>query len=229
MAEQRILKGIYKEGTVVASAIIEPEGNARLMVKGAEPKDSKDESFTKQLKTIASKCKKELADAKSVEICAVLAANAEMAEHVSIPPETLKEMGVTRILLLDAECGLPIRVCDDDTAPVSLAYESLRAAGDLKEQPGCVEIADRYTRKLYKDLNPGERKVFEAVVQMAGRGLMKIVCLEDETLKMALALKDFPPARARSVIVPLGDLGKEITGGATIEKVAKKLEVARGG
>jgi len=67
------------------------------------------------------------------------------------------------------------------------------------------------------------------VVQLAGRGLMKIVCLEDETLKMALALKDFPPARARSVVVPLGALGKEITGGATIEKVAKKLEVARGG
>jgi len=228
MAEQRILKGIYKEGTVVASAIIEPEGNARLMVKGAEPKEPKDEAFTKQLKTIASKCKKELADAKSVEICAVLS-SAGLAEHVAIPPETLKEMGIARVLLLDAECGLPIRVCDDDTAPVSLAYESLRAAGDLKEQPGCVEIGDGYARKVYKDLSPGERKVFEAVVQLAGRGLMKIVCLEDETLKMALALKDFPPARARSVVVPLGALGKEITGGATIEKVAKKLEVARGG
>jgi hypothetical protein len=228
MAEPRILKGIYKEGTVVASAIIEAEGNARLMVKGAEPKDPKDDSFGRQLKAIASKCKKEIGDVKSLEINAVFA-EAGSAEQISIEPELLKGMGVTRVLLLDAECGLPIRVFDDDPVPVPLAYESLRAAGDLKEQPGCVDVPDRYVRKLYKDLGPGERKVFEAIVQLAGRGLMKIVCLEDETVKMALALKDFPPARARSVVVPLADLGKEITGGATIEKVAKKLEGVRGG
>ena len=230
MAEPKILRGIYKDGPLVASAIIEADGSARLMVKGAEPLVAGDPSFNEKLEKISAECKGKLEGATKVEIHAVLS-RAALAEHVNLKPEALVSMGVRRIVLLDADCGLALRVFDEDPAPVTLSYESLRAdlSGRVPDQPGFVDVPSRYTRKLHRDLNESEKKVYEMAVQRAGRGLMKLVIVEDGDLKLAVALKDLPPARARSVILPLSELGAEVAGGLSIELLANKLEIVRAG
>jgi len=230
MTDPKILRGIYKDGAVVASAVIEADGSARLMVKGAEPLLAGDPAFVERLKKIAAECKGKLEGAKKVQIHAVLD-RAALAEQVNIKPEDLSAMHVEKVVLLDAGCGLAVRVCDEDPAPVTLSYESLRAdlSGTVPDQPGLVDVPPRYTRKLHRDLTDDEKKVFEMAVQRAGRGLMKIVILEDGDLKLAVALKDLPPARARSVILPLSELGKEVAGGLSVEQLANKLEIVRAG
>jgi len=230
MADPKILRGIFKDGPLVASAIIEADGNARLMVKGAEPLMAGDPAFNDKLRKIAAECKGKLEGATKVELHAVLV-RAALAEHATFKPDDLAAMGVRRIVLLDADCGLAIRIFDEDPAPVTLSYESLRAdlTGNLPDQPGLVDVPSRYTRKLHRDLNDGEKKVYEMAVQRAGRGLMKLVIVEDGDLKLAVALKDLPPARARSVILPLSELGGEVTGGLSIEQLANKLEIVRAG
>src|SRR6266850_3405264 len=127
MADPKILRGIYKDGAVVVSAVIEPDGSARLMVKGAEPLVAADPSFNERLKKIAKECKGKLEGAERVEIHAVMTQAPGLAEHVLFKPEELAAMGVRRVVLLDAGCGLAMRTCDEDPAPVSLSYESLRA------------------------------------------------------------------------------------------------------
>ncbi|HEU4339515.1 MAG TPA: hypothetical protein VFS19_05565 [Planctomycetota bacterium] len=230
MADPKILRGIYKDGPVVASAVIEPDGSARLMVKGAEPLLAGDPAFLERLKKIASECRGKLEGAQKVQIQAILD-RAALAEQVNIKPEDLAEMKVEKVVLLDAACGLPVRVCDEDPAPVSLSYESLRAdlTGSIPDQPGLVDVPTRYTRKLHRDLTDDEKKVYEMAVQRAGRGLMKLVIVEDGDLKLAVALKDLPPARARSVILPLSELGKEVKDGLSVEQLANKLEIVRAG
>src|SRR5262245_18865309 len=124
MAEPRILRGIFKDGPLVASAIIEPDGSARLMVNGAEPLMAGDPSFNDKLRKIAAECKGKLEGATKVELHAVLV-RAALAEQVTFKPEDLGAMGLRRIVLLDADCGLALRVFDEDPAPVTLSYESL--------------------------------------------------------------------------------------------------------
>jgi len=231
MADPKILRGIYKDGPIVVSAILEGEGNAKLMVKGAEPLVAADPAFNDKLKKIAKECKGKLEGAERVEIHAVLTQAPGLSEHVLIKPEELASMGVRRVVLLDAGCGLAMRTCDEDPAPVTLSYESLRAdlSGRIPDQPGLVDIPPRYTRKLHRDLNESEKKVYEMAVQRAGRGLMKLVIVEDGDLQLAVALKDLPPARARSVILPLSELGKEVAAGLGVEQLANKLEIVRAG
>ena len=227
----RINRGIYKDGGIVASAVIENDGGARLMIKGLEPLLPGDPAFTERLKKIVSECRGHLEGAKRVEIHVVLTRAAGLAEQVNLKPDDLATMGVRRVILLDGESGLTVRVFDEDPLPTLLSYESLRAdlSGVIPDQPGLVDVPPRYTRKLHRDLTEEEKKVFEMAVQRAGRGLMKLVIVEDGDLKLAVTLKDMPPARARSVILPLSELGKEVAGGMSIEQLANKLEVVRAG
>ena len=231
MSEPKVLRGIYKDGPVVVSAIIEADKSARLMVKGAEPLTAGDPSFNEWLRKIVKECKSHIGGSERVEIHAVLVRAPVLAEHVSIKPEELESLGVRKVVLLDGDSGMTLRVFDDDPKPVSLSYESLRAdlTGTVPNQPGLVDVPARYTRKLHRDLSDQEKKVFEMTVQRAGRGLMKLVIVEDGDLKLAVGLKDLPPARARSVILPLSELGKEVAGGMGLEQLANKLEIVRAG
>jgi hypothetical protein len=231
MGDSKIYRGIYKDGPVVASAVIDASGSARLMVKGAEPLMPFDPAFTDRLKKIAAECRSHLEGAKYFEIHAVLVRAAGLAEQVNFKPDDLATMGVRRIVLLDGESGMTLRVFDEDPIPTLLSYESLRAdlSGVIPDQPGLVDVPPRYTRKLHRDLTEDEKKVFEMAVQRAGRGLMKLVIVEDGDLKLAVTLKDLPPARARSVILPLSELGKEVAGGLSVEQLANKLEIVRAG
>lgn len=231
MGDAKILRGIYKDGPVVVSAVIEPDASARLMIKGVEPLVAGDPSFLEKLRKIAAECRSKVEGATRVELHAVLERAPALAEHVTIKLADLEEMGVRKVVLIDAGSGLTLRICDDEPPPSALSYESLRAdlTGALPHQPGLFEVPSRFTRKLHRDLNDAEKTVYEMAVQRAGRGLLKLVIVDDGDLSLAVGLRDLPPARARSVILPLSELGREVAGGLSVEQLANKLEVVRAG
>jgi len=199
------------------------------MVKGIEPKMPRDPGFLDAIKKLGAACKDTIANFTEREICAVIVQAPGMAEHVMATPDDLAAMGLTKLTAMDGDSGMIVRVNDVDPLPTTLSYGSLRAAKPFSEQPGSVEVAPNYLRKTYKTLTPQQQQIFGAVVQLAGRALIKIICFEDEGLKMAVALKDLPPSRARSLMVPIVDLGNEMVAGATIDAIVPKLNPVRGG
>lgn len=223
MGERKILKGVFKEGTMIAS-VVQEDGKASIMLKGAEPNMPRDPAFTECLQRAAKACFEHIANFPSRELCSVLVQRPSQAEFVDINPDDVKSMGVGTIKVMDGDCGLSVRVCDADPLPVPLAYASLRAGAIMVAQPGRVEIPSNLPRKTYKDLSPSQKQVFEAAVQLSGPALLKIVCVEDPVAALVVALKDLPPSRARSVILPLAELAEEVDKGAKIEDVVKKLQ-----
>src|SRR5687768_5093924 len=100
MADENILKGVFKEGAMVASVIQKGE-NARIMLKGAEPGDA---SFKDDLKKAADGCKPHVEKFAERELCAVLIKDAAGAEAASLSQEDLQAMGLTKLTLMDANC-----------------------------------------------------------------------------------------------------------------------------
>jgi len=229
MAEQRVLKGIYKEGPAVASAIISPENKARILVKGVEPHMPRDPAFAEGIRRVIATCKEHLAGVEETELCAVLTQAPAMVEHVTFNPDELAAMGLVRILGMDGDCGLVVRMSDTDPAPTTLSYSSLRTGQGIPEQPGLIDVASNFLRKTYKSLTTPQQQLYGLIVQLGGRGLLKLVCVDDEGIKAAVSLKDLPPARARSLVIPFGALAAELAAGATLEAIAKKLDRARAG
>jgi len=86
-----------------------------------------------------------------------------------------------------------------------------------------ADIPADLSRKIHKDLSDPQKKVYEAAAQVAGRGLIRMVCVDDGGLKLAVAVKDAPPPRARTVLVPLGQFAEELTKGLSFEDLVKKL------
>jgi hypothetical protein len=225
MAEQ-ILKGVFKEGTMVAS-VVQKDESAKIMLKGAEPASPGDPAFAESLKRTVAGCREHIEKFADRELCAVLVQRPEQAEHITLGAEDLSEMGLTRLTLMDGTCGLVVRVIEAEPAPTPLAYTSLRSESGLPDQPGLVDIPAPLVRKTHKDLTDPQKKVFEAAVQVAGRGLVRAVCVDDSGLKMIVAVKDAPPPRARSVLVPLGDFANDLARGTSLEEIAKRLSPLR--
>ncbi len=224
-----VLKGVYREGSMIAS-VIQEEASARIMLKGAEPGVPRDPAFLAQLKQCVQGCWQHIEKFEKRELHAVFVQRPAQAEHVDLSTDDLKGMGLQRVAVMDGDCGIVIRSCDVDPPATSLAYGSLRAgAGGVLVQPGRVDIPPALIRRTHKDLTPPQKQVYEAAVQMAGQALMKCVCLEDEGLKMAITVKDLPPARARSVLFPLGAYADDVAKGAPLEEIAKRLNVVRAG
>lgn len=219
MAGDNILKGIFKDGALVAS-VIQKEGHAKIMLKGAEPGDA---GFADALSKTAAACKPHVQDYLERELCAVAMSGAGQAESLALGQAELDGMGLTKLSVMDGTCGVVVRVVEAEPAPTSLAYGSLRSSNGLPDQPGLVEIPADYPRKSHKDLGDAQKKVFEAAAQVAGRGLLRMVAFEDGELKLAVTLKDAPPPRARSVLVPLGALADELAKGAAYEEIAKRM------
>lgn len=228
MPEPKVLKGVYKEGPAVASVIIEADGRARILVKGIEPKIPRDPAFAQGLRRVIDAVRDHLVECTDIELCAVMTQSPGMAEHAMLTAEELRSLGVARLTAMDGDCGLIVRTSDTDPPPVALAYASLRAGRGIPEQPGLVEVPPAHPRKTYKALSAPQQQMYGALVQMTGRSLLKLVVFEDEGLKAAVGLRDLPPARARSVLVPFGDLATEVAGGAKLEDVAGKLTVLKG-
>jgi hypothetical protein len=218
MADETVLKGIFKDGGLVASVIQKPD-IARIMVKGAEP----GATFKDDVRKVAEGCKAHVEKFGERELCAVLVANPGNAESIEFTQDEIGGYGLTKVTAMDGTCGIVVRVVEAEPAPISLAYTSLRSSSGLPDQPGMAEVPAELPRKTHKDLTDPQKKVYEAAAQVAGRGLIRMVCIDDGGLKLIVTVKDAPPPRARSVLVPLGAFADELAGGLSFEDLVKKL------
>jgi len=218
MGDETVLKGIFKDGGLVASVIQKPD-IARILVKGAEP----GATFKEDVRKVAEGCKAHVEKFGERELCAVLIANPGQAEGIEFTQEEIGGYGLTKVTAMDGTCGIVVRCVEAEPAPLSLAYTSLRSSNGLADQPGMAEIPADLPRKTHKDLNDTQKKVYEAAAQVAGRGLIRMVCIDDGGLKLVVTVKDAPPPRARSILVPLGVFADELKGGLSFEDLVKKL------
>lgn len=223
MAGENILKGVFKDGALVAS-VIQKEGHAKIMLKGAEPGDP---AFADLIGKTAAGCKPHVQDFAERELCAVAMTGAGAAEGIALGQAELEAMGLTKLSVMDGTSGVVVRAIEAEPAPIPLPYGSLRSSSGLPDQPGQVDVPADYPRKTHKDLSDPQKKVYEAAAQVAGRGLMRLVAFENDGLHLAVTLKDAPPPRARSVLVPLGALADELAKGLAYEEVAKRMAQLR--
>lgn len=218
MGDETVLKGVFKDGGLVASVIQKPD-IARILVKGAEP----GATFKEDVRKVAEGCKAHVEKFGERELCAVLVANPGQAESIDFTQEEIGGYGLTKITAMDGTCGIVVRVVEAEPAPISLAYTSLRSSNGLPDQPGMAEIPANLARKAHKDLTDSQKKVYETAAQVAGRGLIRMVCIDDGGLKLVVSVKDAPPPRARTVLVPLGQFAEELAGGLSFDDLVKKL------
>ena len=212
MGDETVLKGIFKEGALVASVIQKPEV-ARILVKGAEPGPT----FKDDLRKVAEGCKPHIEKFAERELCAVLIQSPIQAEAIDFSQDEIGALGLTKITAMDGTCGMILRVLEAEPAPIPLAYTSLRSSSGLPDQPGMAEIPPALPRKAHKDLSDPQKKVYEAAAQVAGRGLLRMVCIDDGGLKLVVAVRDAPPPRARSVLVPLGEFAADLAKGVAFD------------
>jgi len=218
MGDETVLKGIFKDGGLVASVIQKPD-IARILVKGAEP----GATFKDDVRKVAEGCKAHVEKFGERELCAVLVANPGQAESIEFTQDEIGGYGLTKVTAMDGTCGIVVRCVEAEPAPIPLAYTSLRSSSGLPDQPGMAEVPAELVRKTHKDLTDTQKKVYEAAAQVAGRGLIRMVCIDDGGLKLVITVKDAPPPRARSVLVPLGQFAEELAGGLSFEDLVKKL------
>jgi hypothetical protein len=218
MGDETVLKGIFKDGGLVASVIQKPD-SARILVKGAEP----GATFKDDVRKVAEGCKAHVEKFGERELCAVLVTNPGNAESIEFTQDEIGGYGLTRVTAMDGTCGIVVRVVEAEPAPISLAYTSLRSSSGLPDQPGMAEVPVALPRKTHRDLSDHQKKVYEAAAQVAGRGLIRMVCIDDGGLKLIVTVKDAPPPRARSILVPLGAFADELAGGLSFEGLVKKL------
>ena len=222
MGDETVLKGVFKDGGLVASVIQKPD-LARILVKGAEPGPT----FKDSIRKVAEGCKAHVENFSERELCAVLIANPGQAETIDLSAEEITSYGLTKVTVMDGTCGLIVRVVEAEPAPISLAYTSLRSSSGLPDQPGMVDVPASLPRKTHKELTDPQKKVYEAAAQVGGRGILKMVCLLDGEIKLVVALRDAPPPRARSVLVPLQQFAADLAKGTPFEEIAKRLNPLR--
>src|SRR5262245_34973355 len=139
---ENVLKGVFKEGTLVAS-VIQKDESARIMLKGAEPGRP---NFKQDLQKVSEGCKPHVEKFSERELCAVLIENPGGAEGAELSMEDLQTFGLTKISLMDGNCGIVVRVVEAEPAPTALAYTSLRSDTGLPDQPGMAEIPTTIAR-----------------------------------------------------------------------------------
>jgi hypothetical protein len=221
MGDETVLKGVFKDGGLVASVIQKPDV-ARILVKGVEPGPS----FKDSVKKVADGCKPHVEKFGERELCAVLVQNPD-AEGIELTQDEIGGFGLTKVTAMDGNCGIVVRVVEAEPAPITLAYTSLRSSSGLPDQPGMAEIPSALPRKSHKDLTDPQKKVYEAAAQVAGRGLLRMVCVDDGGLKLVVTVKDAPPPRARSVCVPLGLFADDLAAGTSFDEIVKRLAQLR--
>lgn len=224
---ENIIKGAFKEGGIIAS-VVQSDRSARILVKGLEPGGAGDPEFLGKLKHIAVSCAEHVKSHSEREICAVLGAHPELAETLDPTEDQINEMGLTRVAAMDGNCGIVVRACEKEPAATPLPYASLSGGGDLAVQPGLATIPPEFTRKTWRDLNDNQKKIYEVAAQLMGEKLRKLVCIDDEGLKLVCCISDFPPARGRSILVPLATLADQFAGGTALEAIGKRLHALRG-
>jgi hypothetical protein len=226
MGDPTVLKGVYKDGAVVAS-VVQQDDQAKIMVKGIEPTRAGDNDFAAAVKKVADGCREHIEKFAERELCAVLVTDPSQAENIAFTPEEMASFGLTKVTAMDGTCGIVTRVVENEPAPIPLPYTSLRSSSGLPNQPGMVDVPGNLPRKMHKDLTDPQKKVYEAAAQVAGRGTLKMVCLLDGEIKLAIAVKDAPPPRARSVLVPLQEFAADLAKGVSYEEIAKRMGLLR--
>lgn len=218
MGDETVLKGVFKDGGLIASVIQKPDV-ARILVKGAEPGPT----FKDSVRRVADGCKPHVEKFGERELCAVLLQNPGQAESIDLTQDDIGGFGLTKVTAMDGNCGIVVRVLEAEPAPIPLAYTSLRSSSGLPDQPGLADIPAGLPRRSHKDLTDPQKKVYEAAAQVAGRGLLRMVCVEDSGLKLVVTVKDAPPPRARSVCVPLGLFADDLASGTSFDEIVKRL------
>lgn len=226
MGDPTVLKGVYKEGAVVAS-VVQQDDTAKILVKGVEPTRPGDNDFAAGVKKVADGCKQHIEKFAEREFCAVLVQNPTQAEGIVFTPEQFADFGITKFTAMDGNCGIVTRMIENEPAPIPLAYTSLRSSTGLPDQPGMADVPANLARKSHKELSDPQKKVYEAAAQVGGRGILRMVCLLDGELKLVVAVKDAPPPRARSVLVPLQEFAADLAKGTAYEEIAKRLSPLR--
>src|ERR1043166_1951783 len=226
MGEPTVLKGVYKDGAVVAS-VVQQDDAAKILVKGVEPPRPDDSDFAAGVQKVADACKLHIEKFAEREFCAVLVQNPAQAEGIVFTPEQLAGFGLTKFTAMDGNCGIVTRVIESEPAPIPLAYTSLRSSSGLPDQPGMAEVPSNLPRKIHKELTDPQKKVYEAAPQGGGRGILRMVCLLDGEIKLVVTVRDAPPPRARSVLVPLQEFAGDLAKGTAYEEIAKRLAPLR--
>jgi hypothetical protein len=226
MGDPTVLKGVYKDGAVVAS-VVQQDDLAKIMVKGIEPTRPGDTDFAAGIAKVAVGCRPHIEKFGERELCAVLVANPTQAENIAFTPEEMAGFGLTRVTAMDGTCGIFTRAVKSEPSPISLPYTGLRSSSVLPDQPGMVDVPSNLPRKIHKDLTDPQKKVYEAAAQVGGRGILKMVCLLDGEIKLVIAVRDAPPPRARSILVPLQQFAADLAKGTSFEEIVKRLNPLR--
>src|SRR5258706_2220833 len=141
MGDETVLKGVFKDGGLVASVIQKPDV-ARILVKGAEPGPS----FKDSVRKVAEGCKAHIEKFSERELCAVLIADPGGAEGIELTKEEIGGYGLTKVTAMDGSCGVMVRVVAAEPAPIPLASGSLRSSSRLPDPPGMAPIPAALSR-----------------------------------------------------------------------------------
>jgi hypothetical protein len=119
MGDETILKGVFKDGGLVASVVQKPD-HARILVKGAEPGSPRDPAFADSIRKVAEGCKPHVEKFSERELCAVLVLNPGQAEGIDFTQEEIGGFGLTRVTAMDENCGIVVRVVEAEPPPIPL-------------------------------------------------------------------------------------------------------------
>jgi len=104
MGDETVLKGVFKDGGLVASVIQKPD-IARILVKGADGP-----SFKDNVRKVADGCKSHVEKFSERELCAVLVTNPGEAEGIDLTQDEIGGFGLTKVTAMDGNCGIVVRV-----------------------------------------------------------------------------------------------------------------------
>jgi len=229
MPEKRVLKGVYKEGTLVCSIVIVDEKSATIYCKGMEPAMPMDPNFIAVLKRVAEGTREHVAKCDERVMLTLFEQRPSMMDQMAISPSEVEQMGVRFVGAMDAESGFTFARYLPEPLPTSLAYTSLKASPYGSSQPGRVDLPAKFKRLPWKELPQPARDVVGVAVQVSGEGLLRLVCIEDEGYKLLATIRDFPPARARAALYSLDTLMDAVKAGKQPIEIATMLQALRGG
>jgi hypothetical protein len=229
MPEKKVLKGVYKDGTLVCSIVIVDAKAATIYCKGMEPAMPMDPNFIAVLKRVAEGTREHVAKCDEKTMFTLFEQRPTLMDQMAISPTEVEAMGVRFVGAMDAESGLTFARYLPEPLATPLAYTSLKASALGSSQPGRVDLPAKFKRLTWKELTQPARDVIGVAVQVAGEGLLRLVCLEDEGLKLLATVRDFPPARARAALYSLDALMDAVKAGKQPIDIANMLQALRGG
>ena len=229
MPEKRVLKGVFKDGTLVASIVIVDEKTATIYCKGAEPAMPMDPNFIALLKRAAEGTREHVTKCDDRSMVTVFEKRPTLMDQIQISPSDVEAMGVRFVGAMDADCGFVFDRYLSEPLATPLAYTSLKASPYGTLQPGRCDLPATYKRIAYRELQQQAKDVIGVAVQLSGEGLMRLQVFEDDGLKILATLRDFPPARAKAALYDLNVLVEAVKAGKQPIDIANMMGSFRAG